>query len=379
MPFVCGCRNLGEALRRIGEGAAMIRTKGEAGTGNVVEAVRHMRAVTAGLQRLTILGDEELMTEAKKLGAPYELVRKVAQDGGRLPVPNFAAGGIATPADAALMMALGAEAVFVGSGIFKSADPAARAKAIVRATTHYRDAAIVAEASRGLGERDEGARRRVDPGRREAAGPRLVTATAMAAQPLAAVRRRQVGVLALQGDFAAHAAMLKALGAEVREVRRVSHLDGLDALVLPGGESTALLKLMADEPWFEALGGFARARRRAPRHLRRRHPAGARGARPAPALLSACSTPWSSATPTAASANRSRARSRHPPWAAPSAASSSALPASSRPARASRCSPPATANRCSSAKAASSPAPSTPNWPAKKACTANCCVLATQV
>ncbi len=150
VPFVCGCRNLGEALRRIGEGAAMIRTKGEAGTGNVVEAVRHMRAVTTGLKRLTILGDEELMTEAKNLGAPYELVRKVAKDGGRLPVPNFAAGGIATPADAALMMALGAEAVFVGSGIFKSDDPAARAKAIVRATTHYRDAAIVAETSRGL-------------------------------------------------------------------------------------------------------------------------------------------------------------------------------------------------------------------------------------
>jgi pyridoxal 5'-phosphate synthase pdxS subunit len=151
VPFVCGCRNLGEALRRIGEGAAMIRTKGEAGTGNIVEAVRHMRSVVAGLRRLTTLGPEEMMTEAKNLGAPYELVRLVASDG-KLPVPNFAAGGIATPADAALMMQLGAEAVFVGSGIFKSEDPARRAKAIVRATTHFKDAKIVAEVSRGLGD-----------------------------------------------------------------------------------------------------------------------------------------------------------------------------------------------------------------------------------
>jgi pyridoxal 5'-phosphate synthase pdxS subunit len=151
VPFVCGCRNLGEALRRIGEGAAMIRTKGEAGTGDVVEAVRHMRAVQSGLRRLTLLRPEELMTEAKTLGAPYELVRAAAADG-KLPVPNFAAGGIATPADAALLMGLGAEAVFVGSGIFKSSDPAARARAIVRATTHWQDAKIVAEVSRGVGE-----------------------------------------------------------------------------------------------------------------------------------------------------------------------------------------------------------------------------------
>jgi pyridoxal 5'-phosphate synthase pdxS subunit len=150
-PFVCGCRELGEALRRIGEGAALLRTKGEAGTGDVVEAVRHMRAVVSAIRRLTTLGDEELMGEAKALGAPYELVCLVAREG-KLPVPNFAAGGIATPADAALMMTLGAEAVFVGSGIFKSSDPARRAKAIVRATTHYGDAKIVAEVSRGLGE-----------------------------------------------------------------------------------------------------------------------------------------------------------------------------------------------------------------------------------
>ena len=150
VPFVCGCRNLGEALRRIGEGAAMIRTKGEAGTGNIVEAVRHMRSVVSGIRRLTTLGPEEMMTEAKKLGAPYDLVRLVAADG-KLPVPNFAAGGIATPADAALMMQLGAEAVFVGSGIFKSEDPARRAKAIVRATTHFKDPKVVAEVSRGIG------------------------------------------------------------------------------------------------------------------------------------------------------------------------------------------------------------------------------------
>ena len=151
IPFVCGCRDLGEALRRIGEGAAMLRTKGEAGTGNIVEAVRPMRAVQSGIKRLGVLGPEELMAEAKALGAPYELVRLVAADG-RLPVPNFAAGGIATPADAALMMALGAEAVFVGSGIFKSSDPGPRARAMVRATTHWREPKLVAEVSRGLGE-----------------------------------------------------------------------------------------------------------------------------------------------------------------------------------------------------------------------------------
>jgi pyridoxal 5'-phosphate synthase pdxS subunit len=151
IPFVCGARDLGEALRRIGEGAAMIRTKGEAGSGNIVEAVRHMRAMVSGIRRLTTLGDEELMTEAKNLGAPYELVRWVGKHG-KLPVPNFSAGGIATPADAALMMQLGAEAVFVGSGIFKSKDPAARADAIVRATTHFRDPKVLAEVSVDLDE-----------------------------------------------------------------------------------------------------------------------------------------------------------------------------------------------------------------------------------
>ena len=150
VPFVCGCRDLGEALRRIAEGAAMIRTKGEAGTGNIVEAVRHMRAVQDGIRRLQALPEEELVAETKALAGPLELAMEIHKTG-KLPVVNFAAGGIATPADAALMMQLGAEGVFVGSGIFKSSDPAARARAIVKATTHYQDPAIVAEVSKGLG------------------------------------------------------------------------------------------------------------------------------------------------------------------------------------------------------------------------------------
>lgn len=149
IPFVCGCRDLGEALRRIGEGAAMIRTKGEAGSGNIVEAVRHMRSVTRDIRRLMNLDPSELMAEAKRLSAPFDLVQQVAKTG-RLPVPNFAAGGIATPADAALMMQLGAESVFVGSGIFKSDDPAQRAKAIVEATTYYNDPPMLAQISMGL-------------------------------------------------------------------------------------------------------------------------------------------------------------------------------------------------------------------------------------
>jgi pyridoxal 5'-phosphate synthase pdxS subunit len=150
VPFVCGCTNLGEALRRIGEGAAMLRTKGEAGTGNIVEAVRHLRSLRTSIRRLGVLGHEELMTEAKNLGAPYPLVEQVAREG-KLPVPNFAAGGIATPADAALCMALGAEAVFVGSGIFLSEDPAKRARAIVEATTHWQEPSTLARVSLGLG------------------------------------------------------------------------------------------------------------------------------------------------------------------------------------------------------------------------------------
>ncbi len=151
VPFVCGARNLGEALRRLGEGAAMIRTKGEAGTGDIVEAVRHMRAVMDEIRRVQNLPEEELMTAAKELGAPYESLKEVAR-AGRLPVVNFAAGGVATPADASLMMQLGADGIFVGSGIFKSDNPAARAKAIVEATTHYDDPGLLARVSKGIGE-----------------------------------------------------------------------------------------------------------------------------------------------------------------------------------------------------------------------------------
>ena len=151
VPFVCGCRDLGEALRRIGEGAAMIRTKGEAGTGNIVEAVRHMRAVTDGIRQLVATPEDELMSRAKEIGAPFALVAELHKTG-KLPVVNFAAGGVATPADAALMMQLGADGVFVGSGIFKSSNPEARAKAIVKATTHYQDPEIIAGVSKNLGE-----------------------------------------------------------------------------------------------------------------------------------------------------------------------------------------------------------------------------------
>lgn len=155
VPFVCGARDLGEALRRIGEGASLIRTKGEAGTGNVVEAVRHMRKIMQQIKKLTVLSDEELMTEAKNLGAPFTLVKYV-KNNGKLPVPNFAAGGIATPADAALMMQIGAESVFVGSGIFKSGDPDRMAKAIVESVAYYDSPAVLAKISRGLGEAMKG-------------------------------------------------------------------------------------------------------------------------------------------------------------------------------------------------------------------------------
>ena len=151
VPFVCGCRELGEALRRIGEGAALIRTKGEAGSGNIVEAVRHLRQINREMRQLTVMGEEERMAEAKRLGAPFALVRLVAENG-KLPVPNFAAGGVATPADAALCMQLGAETVFVGSGVFKSEDPAKQAAAIVKAVTHYNEPKVLVEVSQDLGE-----------------------------------------------------------------------------------------------------------------------------------------------------------------------------------------------------------------------------------
>ncbi len=174
VPFVCGARNLGEALRRIAEGAAMIRTKGEAGSGNIVEAVRHIRTIVKEMRHLTVLGKEELVHEAKNLRAPLDLVEWVAEHG-RLPVPNFSAGGIATPADAALVMQLGAEAVFVGSGIFKSADPEARAKAIVKATTYYKDPQKLLEASEDLGMAMAGSRYLQAAGRRADADPGLVS------------------------------------------------------------------------------------------------------------------------------------------------------------------------------------------------------------
>ena len=249
VPFVCGATNLGEALRRIGEGAAMIRSKGEAGTGDIVEAVRHMRQITGEIRRLATLGADEIATAAKELAAPLDLVREVASPG-RLPVVLFCAGGIATPADAALMMALGAEGVFVGSGIFKSEDPPARARAIVEATTHWQDAERVAEASRGLGPA------MVEPGElqargRAAAGPaRLVapgaTVVDPAGQPL-------IGVLALQGGFEAHERMLRGSARGVREVRVPADLGGLDGLVMPGGESTTMTLGIAREGLAEPL------------------------------------------------------------------------------------------------------------------------------
>ncbi len=150
-PFVCGCTNLSEALRRIGEGAAMIRSKGEAGTGDIVQAVRHLRTALGHIKRLTVMPEEELMTEAKNMGAPFELVRLVAREG-KLPVPLFCAGGVATPADAALVMQMGAESVFVGSGVFKSGNPSKRARAIVEAVTHFRDPEVLVRVSEGLGE-----------------------------------------------------------------------------------------------------------------------------------------------------------------------------------------------------------------------------------
>ena len=208
VPFVCGATNLGEALRRIGEGAAMIRSKGEAGTGNIVEAVRHMREITDGIKRLASLRGEQLAAAAKEHQAPLDVVQDVAERGW-LPVPLFCAGGIATPADAALMMQLGAEGNFVGSGIFKSEDPARRARAIVEATTHFNDPERVAQASMELGDadaraRDRGAGRRWRP----AAGPRWFERAAL-----------RIGVLAIQGDFEAHRRMLESLGAEATEVR----------------------------------------------------------------------------------------------------------------------------------------------------------------
>jgi pyridoxal 5'-phosphate synthase pdxS subunit len=209
VPFVCGCRNLGEALRRINEGAAMMRTKGEAGTGNVVEAVRQLRDVLSEIRKLQGMREDELFVAAKELQAPYELVKQVAADG-KLPVVNFVAGGISTPADAALVMQLGSEGVFVGSGIFKSEDPARMANAIVQATTHFDNASIIAEVSKGLGAPMRGIAMEAIPEQE-----RLAVAAGRAARH--APRSRppmRIGVLALQGDFREHLTVLDAIGVE---------------------------------------------------------------------------------------------------------------------------------------------------------------------
>jgi pyridoxal 5'-phosphate synthase pdxS subunit len=248
VPFVCGCRDLGEALRRISEGAAMIRTKGEAGTGNIVEAVRHIRALQSGVRDLQAKREDELFVAAKELRAPVDLVQQVAREG-RLPVVNFVAGGIATPADAALAMQLGAEGVFVGSGIFKSEDPARTANAIVQATTHFDNPQIIAEVSRGLGSPMRGpswapSRRQSDW--RFGAGSRVgasVVVTA-AATPPAGKGRVRIGVLAVQGAFQEHLDVLRGLGVDAVAVRLPRDLEGVSGLILPGGESTTMRKLI---------------------------------------------------------------------------------------------------------------------------------------
>ncbi len=233
-PFVCGATNLGEALRRIAEGAAMIRSKGEAGTGNVVEAVRHLRQIKNEIARLRGYDNNELYAAAKELRAPYEIVKEVAELG-KLPVVLFSAGGVATPADAALMRQLGAEGVFVGSGIFKSGDPAKRAAAIVKATTFYDDPKIIADASRNLGEAMVGINCDTLP--RPSATP---TAAGKAPTPM---NTPVIGVLALQGDVREHLIALAAADAVAREVRRPEELAEVDGLVIPGGESTTISKL----------------------------------------------------------------------------------------------------------------------------------------
>ena len=253
VPFVCGATNLGEALRRIGEGAAMIRSKGEAGTGNVVEAVRHMREITSGIKRLAQLGPEELAAAAKEHHAPLEVVHEVAGNG-RLPVPLFCAGGIATPADAALMMQLGAEGNFVGSGIFKSDDPERRAKAIVEATTHFNDPERVAAASIGLG----------------GAMPGLEIAELAAADALCrtAVPELRIGVLAVQGGFEAHAGCSKSSGPWFARSGSRRIWIGLDGLVIPGGESTTISKGIEAGGACRADQGAPRGRRAGVRDLR---------------------------------------------------------------------------------------------------------------
>src|ERR1019366_1652021 len=248
VPFVCGATNLGEALRRISEGAALIRSKGEAGTGNIVEAVRHLRSILGDIRRVTEADSAELYGWAKDLAAPIGLVQEIAETG-RLPVPLFCAGGIATPADASLVLQLGAEAVFVGSGFFKSGNPSAMARAIVEATAHFADAGLVAKVSTGLGQ--------------AIAGQEIGTLGGHLAERGWCRARRQgapgvpsmtVGVLALQGDVREHAAALADLGETVRRLMRPAAPSGLRGLVLPGGESTTLSLLLESSGLFEPLG-----------------------------------------------------------------------------------------------------------------------------
>ena len=257
VPFVCGATNLGEALRRISEGACMIRSKGEAGTGNIVEAVRHLRSIIGDMRKITQADSAELFDWAKQLQAPLPLVQEIAETGW-LPVPMFCAGGIATPADAALAMQLGAEAVFVGSGIFKSDEPSRRAKAIVEATTHFRDPHILAKVSRGLGRADD--RHRHGRGQRALRRARLVASSGRwTALGSLQVNGPTIGVLALQGAFAAHTRILTELGARVREVRVPADLAAVDALVMPGGESTTMSRLLTTSGLFEPLASASPA------------------------------------------------------------------------------------------------------------------------
>ncbi|KAI1721896.1 SOR/SNZ family domain-containing protein [Ditylenchus destructor] len=244
VPFVCGARSLGEALRRISEGAAMIRTKGDAGSGNVVEAVTHVRAIQSDIRRLTQMSQEELMSFAREHSAPVDLVFQTAKNG-RLPVPNFAAGGVATPADAALLMQLGAEAVFVGSGIFMSEDPAQRAEAIVQAVTHYEKPEVLAKVSAGLGTPMKGLDKKVE------------TVTLSGSMP----DRPKIGILALQGNYHQHAEILRNLGIDPIFVRTANDLaPDVDGLLIPGGESSTMAKLLkANEGLREAILRLAKS------------------------------------------------------------------------------------------------------------------------
>ena len=311
VPFVCGCRDLGEALRRINEGAAMIRTKGEAGTGNIVEAVRHIRALWAGIRQLQGMREDELFVAAKELNAPYQLVKDVAENG-KLPVVNFVAGGIATPADAALAMQLGAEGVFVGSGIFKSEDPARTARAIVQATTHFDNPQIIAEVSKGLGAPMAGLEVRDDARQRAARRPRLVarrrTRTAHGPDMTRRTRPRRRRAQSRQDRRARRPGRLRRAHRDPTPARRrrgrrpsAQDLDGLAGLIIPGGESTAMRKLIDNWGLRQPILDLARNGRTDLRHVRRHDPAVERDHRRRRAGLPAARHLASSAMPLVAS------------------------------------------------------------------------------